>query len=109
MASAAKYFYNLGAVLVNTGHIEEAGAAFQKAIEADPNYADAQYQYGVYLISKATTAPDGKIVPPPGTREAFQKYLALQPTGPNSEAAKVFSRVTHDSQTGCKPVCAAGR
>jgi tetratricopeptide (TPR) repeat protein len=87
-ASASKYFYNLGAVLVNTGHIEEAGAAFQKAIEADPNYADAQYQYGVYLISKATTAPDGKIIPPPGTKEAFQKYLALAPTGPNAEAAK---------------------
>jgi tetratricopeptide (TPR) repeat protein len=87
-ASAAKYFYNLGAVLVNTGHVEEAGAAFQKAIEADPNYADAQSQYGLYLISKATTAPDGKIIPPPGTKEALQKYLALQPTGPNAEAAK---------------------
>jgi tetratricopeptide (TPR) repeat protein len=86
--SAAKYFYNLGAVLVNTGRIEEAGAAFQKAIEADPNYADAQYQYGVYLISKATTAADGKIIPPPGTKEAFQKYLALAPTGVNAEAAK---------------------
>ncbi|MGH9665083.1 MAG: tetratricopeptide repeat protein [Bryobacteraceae bacterium] len=86
--NAGKYYYNLGAVLVNTGQIEPAGQAFKKAIDADPNYADAQYQYGVYLISKATTTADGKIVPPPGTAEAFKKYLDLKPTGPNAEAAK---------------------
>ena len=51
--NAGRYYYNLGAVLVNTGQTEPAGEAFKKAIEADPNYADAQYQYGVYLISKA--------------------------------------------------------
>ena len=86
--NAGKYYYNLGAVLVNTGQLEPAGQAFKKAIEADPNYADAQYQYGVYLISKATTTPDGKIIPPPGTAEAFQKYLELKPTGPYADAAK---------------------
>jgi tetratricopeptide (TPR) repeat protein len=86
--NAGKYYYNLGAVLVNTGQLEPAGQAFKKAIEADPNYADAQYQYGVYLISKATTTADGKITPPPGTVEAFKKYLELKPTGPNAEAAK---------------------
>lgn len=86
--NAGKYFYNLGAVLVNIGQIEPAGAAFKKAIEANPDYADAQYQYGVYLVSKATTTPDGKIVPPEGTREAFQKYLELQPNGPFAEGAK---------------------
>ena len=86
--SAGKYFYNLGAVLVNTGQLEPAGEAFKKAIEADPNYAAAQYQYGIYLISKATTTAEGKIVPPPGTREAFEKYLALEPTGPFAESAK---------------------
>ena len=86
--SAGKYFYNLGAVLVNTGQLEPAGEAFKKAIEADPNYAAAQYQYGIYLISKATTTAEGKIVPPPGTREAFEKYLAIEPTGPFADSAK---------------------
>ena len=85
---AGKYFYNLGAVLVNTGQLEEAGQAFKKAIEADPNYAPAQYQYGVYLVSKATTTPDGQIVPPEGTKEAFEKYLSLEPNGPFAESAK---------------------
>ncbi|HEU0141657.1 MAG TPA: tetratricopeptide repeat protein [Bryobacteraceae bacterium] len=85
---AGQYYYNLGAVLVNIGQIEPAGEAFKKAIEADPNYANAQYQYGVYLVSKATTTPDGKIVPPPGTKEAFEKYLQLDPSGPFADAAK---------------------
>lgn len=86
--NAGKYYYNLGAVLVNTGQLEPAGVAFKKAIEADPNYADAQYQYGVYLISKATTAPDGKILPLPGTKEAFEKYLELKPQGAFADGAK---------------------
>jgi tetratricopeptide (TPR) repeat protein len=86
--NAAKYYYNLGAILVNTGQLEPAGEAFKKAIEANPNHADAQYQYGVYLISKATTTTDGKVIPPPGTKEAFQKYLELAPTGMFAEGAK---------------------
>ena len=73
---------------MNTGQLEPAGAAFKKAIEADPNYAPAQYQYGVYLISKAQTTADGKVTPVPGTREAFEAYLKLDPTGPYAEAAK---------------------
>jgi tetratricopeptide (TPR) repeat protein len=87
-ANAGRYFYNLGAILTNIGQLDAAGDAFKKAIEADPNYADAHFQYGVYLISKATTTPDGKIVPPAGTREAFEKYLALRPDGPFAQGAK---------------------
>jgi len=86
--NAGRYYYNLGAVLVNTGQTEPAGQAFKKAIEADPNYADAQYQYGVYLVSKAQVTPDGKVTPPEGTKEAFEKYLQLKPDGPFAEAAK---------------------
>jgi tetratricopeptide (TPR) repeat protein len=86
--SAGKYYYNLGALLVNNGQSEPAGAAFKKAIDADPNYADAQYQYGIYLIGKATLGGDGKYDPVPGTREAFQKYLDLKPDGPYAESAK---------------------
>jgi tetratricopeptide (TPR) repeat protein len=87
-AKAGMYFYNLGAVLVNTGQLEPAGIAFKRAIEADPKHANAQYQYGIYLISKATTTADGKVIPPPGTREAFQAYLDLDPTGMFAESAK---------------------
>jgi len=87
-ANAGKYYFNLGALLVNNGQAEPAGAAFKKAIDADPKYADAQYQYGIYLIGKAKLGTDGKYDPVPGTREAFQAYLDLKPDGPNAEAAK---------------------
>lgn len=87
-SNAGKYYYNMGAVLVNTGQLDPAGDAFKKAIEADPNYADAHYQYGIFLLGKATTTPDGKIVPPPGTADEFQKYLQLQPNGAFAESAK---------------------
>jgi tetratricopeptide (TPR) repeat protein len=86
--NAAKYFYNLGAVLVNSGQTDAAGEAFKKAIEVNPDYADAQYQYGVYLISKAQISADGKVTPVPGTREAFEKYLQLKPDGPFADSAK---------------------
>lgn len=86
--NAGKYYYNLGALLVNNGQTEPAGAAFKKAIEADPNYADAQYQYGIYLISKAKLGDDGKYVPVEGTREAFEKYIQLKPDGPFAASAK---------------------
>ena len=75
-------------MLVNLNQNEAAGAMFKKAIAANTNYADAHYQYGIYLIGKATTTPDGKIVPPEGTAEEFQKYLELKPDGSNAEAAK---------------------
>jgi tetratricopeptide (TPR) repeat protein len=87
---AGKYYYNLGAVLVNTGQVDPAVEAFKKALELDPNYADAHYQYGLILMGKATTAPDGKITPPPGTADEFQKYLQLQPNGVNAESAKAM-------------------
>lgn len=84
---AAGYYYNVGAVLTNAGKIDDAIAAFDKCIAADPNRADAYYQKGVNLIGKATLQ-GSKTIAPPGTAEAFQKYLELQPTGPYADVAK---------------------
>jgi tetratricopeptide (TPR) repeat protein len=88
-AGAAQYYYNQGAVLTNSGKVDEANAAFDKAIAADPSKADAYYQKGVNLINKATTDPKtGKVIPAPGTEQALNKYLELQPTGTFAEGAK---------------------
>lgn len=92
-ASAAKYYYNLGAVMVNTGQNDAAAVAFKKAIDTDPNYADAQFQYATALSAKMTTGTDGKIVAPPGMKESLEKYLALAPTGQFAEAAKGMLQV----------------
>ncbi len=85
---AGKYYYNMGAVMMNTGQLDAAGEAFKKAISLTPDYAPAQFQYGLYLLGKAQIAPDGKIQPPPGTREALEAYLKLEPNGANAEQAK---------------------
>jgi tetratricopeptide (TPR) repeat protein len=85
---AAQYYFNLGAVLTNTGKMDDAVQAFDKAIAADPNKADAYYWKGVNLLGKATTDKAGKMTAPPGTAEAFNKYLELQPQGPYADAAK---------------------
>ncbi len=88
--NAGKYYYNLGALLVNSGKTDPASDAFKKAIEADPNYAEAHYQYGLAQMAKAQTTADGKIVPPPGTREEFETYLKLAPNGPNAAASQAM-------------------
>jgi tetratricopeptide (TPR) repeat protein len=87
-SGAAQYYYNMGAVYTNSQKIDAAIAAFDKAIAADPTKADAYYQKGVNLISKASTDANGKVVAVPGTAEALNKYLELQPTGPYADAAK---------------------
>jgi tetratricopeptide (TPR) repeat protein len=85
---AAKAYYNLGANLVNTGKSDDAATFFKKAIDADPNYADAHYQYGITLMAKAQVDASGKITPPDGTAEQFQKYLELKPDGPFAQSSK---------------------
>jgi tetratricopeptide (TPR) repeat protein len=94
-ASAGQYYFNLGAVLTNQNKTndpklrQDAVDAFDKAIAADPNKADAYYWKGTNLIGAATLKGD-KMVAPDGTAESFQKYLELQPTGPHAEEAKAM-------------------
>ena len=85
---AGKYYYNLGALLVNSGQGDAASEQFKRAIDADPTYADAQYQYGLTLAGKATTDASGKIIAPPGAVEALQKYLELKADGPQAASAR---------------------
>ena len=87
---AGKYYYNLGAVYVNTQQNDAAEGAFKKAIELDPNYADAYYQEALVLMNKVSLDKDGKMIAPPGTTDALQKYLSLKPDGANAEGAKAI-------------------
>jgi len=94
-AGAGMYYFNLGAILTNANTKNDsemrkaAAEAFDKALAADPTRADAYYWKGTNLIGAATLQGD-KMVAPPGTAEAFQKYLELQPTGPHAEEAKAM-------------------
>jgi tetratricopeptide (TPR) repeat protein len=102
-SNAVRYYYNLGAVLVNSNQTDAAATAFQKAIasfdaikaagtppeDIVKNYADANYQYGIVLLGKANTdAATGKVTPVPGTAEAFNTYLQYAPNGQFADSAK---------------------
>jgi len=90
-ANAYSKFYNLGALLTNNGQGEAAAKAFKMSIDAapdNPRNVESYFQYGLSLAGQATVDASGKYVCPPGTIEAFQKYLDLAPNGPNAQTAK---------------------
>ena len=94
-AGAGQYYFNLGAVLTNANGSNDAVMrkaavdAFDKAIAADPQRAEAYYWKATNLIGGATLQGD-KMIAPPGTAEAFNKYLELQPNGPHADEAKAM-------------------
>jgi tetratricopeptide (TPR) repeat protein len=88
-ANAGHYFYNLGAILINSDHAPEAGRAFRRSIQADPNYADSHYQYGVWLMTEAKVGADGRVRAPRALAE-FESYLRLEPNGKNAQSARTM-------------------
>jgi tetratricopeptide (TPR) repeat protein len=84
------YYYNMGTLFANMQRNDLAEQSFKKAIELDPTNAEAYYQFGVTQMQKATIGKDNKVSAPAGTEEAFQKYLALKPAGPDADAAKAM-------------------
>jgi tetratricopeptide (TPR) repeat protein len=88
-ANAAMYYTNETIVLSRAGQTDATIAAADKAIAADPSKPVPYYLKGQALISKATVDPKTqKIVAPPGTAEAYNKYLELAPNGPMAPEAK---------------------
>ena len=79
-AGASQSWYNLGAVLTNRGRTKEAADAFKKAIEINPQMATAYYQLGISYFGNPATIPEAIPV--------LEKFLSMQPTGPDAEAAK---------------------
>jgi tetratricopeptide (TPR) repeat protein len=102
-ADGAKCYFNLGAIAHNSGRMDDAATAFKKVTELDPKNADAFFLEGQSLMGKATMGADGKIVPAPGTVEALQAYLQLQPSGPHAaEAQGMIQSITGQVPTEFK-------
>jgi tetratricopeptide (TPR) repeat protein len=86
-AGAGKYYYNLGALLLDRGQTDAAVEQFKKAVTVAPSYPEAHFQYATALLGKATADSSGRISAPEAADE-LRKYLALAPNGPNAAAAK---------------------
>jgi tetratricopeptide (TPR) repeat protein len=93
-ADAGTYYFDLGIILRNAAKSvdqrKQAVQAFDQAIAADPNKAADYYLKGEVLFGMATADEQGKIIPQPGTVEALQKYLQLEPNGPYAQRAQSF-------------------
>jgi len=77
----ATSLYNQGIILWNQGKGDDAKACFDKAVAADPKFADAYYMQGLILVGQTKNADAIK---------ALNKYLELAPTGQNAETAKAI-------------------
>jgi Tfp pilus assembly protein PilF len=75
----AMAYYNLCAMEFNSAKYDDAAAACDKSVTADPSRADAWFFKGAAL-SKAGKAP--------AAAEALNKYLQLQPNGTHAAEAK---------------------
>jgi len=83
-ANAASAWRNAGISLYNAGKMADAIVPFQKAVAVDPKNAQTWYLLGSCLMNTMTSKTEGdKIIPiiPPGTVEAFQKAVDLDPKG----------------------------
>jgi len=94
-AGAGQSYFNLGAVLTNKGRTTEAATAFKKAIEFNPQMANAYYQLGISYFGSPNTIPEAIPV--------LEKFLSLQPTGPDADAAKqLIEAAKQSAPTGFK-------
>jgi tetratricopeptide (TPR) repeat protein len=83
-ANAAAAWRNAGATLYNAGKMKEAADPFQKSLAIDPKNAQTWFLLGQCLMNTMGSRQEGdKIIPviQPGTVEAFQKAVALDPGG----------------------------
>ena len=87
----AACYKNVAIVLTNRGKLLDSIAPLQKVTLLNPQDALAWKLLGDSLLSTMTSrSQDGKVVylTPPGTVEAYQRYLQLDPNGPYAEQVK---------------------
>lgn len=76
---SASVILNQGIIFWNQGKTTEARAEFEKAVKADPSFAEAHYWLGMSQVSEGLNAEAVK---------SFEKYLELAPDGQYAETAK---------------------
>ncbi len=90
-ANAAQAYRNAGITLYNVGKMKEAVEPLKKATELDPKSAQAWYLLGASLVGAMDYKKVGdkmEVVVQPGTVEAYQKAVDLDPNGVYGQQAK---------------------
>src|SRR6267378_2253083 len=90
-ANAATAWRNFGISLYNANRLGDAVEPFQKSAELDPKNPQTWYLLGASLVYKMTTKKVGdreEVRFAPGTIEAYQKAVELDPSGTWGQQAK---------------------
>jgi tetratricopeptide (TPR) repeat protein len=89
--NAAMAWRNFGISLYQAGRMQEAVEPLQKATTVDPKNAQGWYLLGACLVASADYKQVGdkmEVTLKPGTVEAYQKAIDLDPNGPYGQQAK---------------------
>jgi tetratricopeptide (TPR) repeat protein len=89
--SATKCWKNIAIVLSNKGDFKDAVGPLQKVTQLDPKDAQAWYLLGSAYTGMIESKQEGDkmtFVIPPGTADAYQKCIDLDPNGPYAAQAK---------------------
>jgi tetratricopeptide (TPR) repeat protein len=89
--NAAQAYRNGGITLYNAGKLKDAVEPLKKATELDPKSAQAWYLLGAALVGSMDYKQVGsklEVQVQPGTVEAYQKAVELDPNGPYGQQAK---------------------
>ncbi len=89
--NAPRAYRNFGIVLYNAGKMKEATEPLKKATELDPKNAQAWYLLGSALVNQMGSKQEGDkmiLVLQPGTVEAYEKAVELDPNGTYGAQAK---------------------
>ncbi len=89
--NAAQAYRNGGITLYNVGKMKEAVEPLKKATELDPKSAQAWYLLAAALVGSMDYKQVGsklEVIVQPGTVEAYQKAVELDPNGTYGQQAK---------------------
>jgi tetratricopeptide (TPR) repeat protein len=90
--NAALAWRNFGISLYQANRMTDAIEPLQKAVQLDPKNAQAWYLLGSCMVADPsiykTVGDKIEVTPKPGTAEAFQKAIDLDPNGPIGAQAK---------------------
>jgi tetratricopeptide (TPR) repeat protein len=90
-AAGVRCWKNVGIVLNNKGDFKDSIAPLQKATQAGPKDAQAWFLLGSAYTGSIDAKQEGDkmtYIIPPGTADAYQKCIDLDPSGPYAAQAK---------------------